>query len=276
MAVLAGVAGCGGGVMQTQATGERLPSLDVVSQAQWTALAQRRIYFGHQSVGQNIVDGIADVLRAHPDIALRVVESKDFGSGPGFFHAKVGRNGYPLEKVDELLQVAERASGTDSGVAMVKLCYVDAQPNTDAQLLFDQYRQRMDRLRAMRPALTLVHFTMPLTVTESWTGILRKRLQGQWLERDRNLVRARYNRLLLAHYQGKEPVFDIARLESTRPDGSRLFFVRGADTVFTMVPEYAGDGNHLNEPTRRMVAEQLLVLLARLTPTAAPSQSRGS
>lgn len=275
MAAVAAAAACGGGVMQTQPTGERLPSLDLVSRSQWGALAQRRIFFGHQSVGRNIVDGMADVLRSRPELGIKVVESKDLGAAPAFYHAAVGRNGYPLEKVDELLQVAERGPAADGGVAMVKLCYVDAQPGTDAQQLFEQYRQRMDRLRAERPALTLVHFTMPLTVTESWAGILRNRLRGRWLERDRNVVRARYNRLLLAHYEGKEPVFDIARLESTRPDGSRLFFLRGADTVFTMVPEYTSDGGHLNQPARRMVAEQLLIFLARLSPAGAPGGLRG-
>lgn len=275
VAALTGVAACGGDVRQTNATGERLPSLEDVSAAQWAALAERRIFFGHQSVGRNIMDGVADVLAAHPEIRLTVVDSKALGGASGFYHANVGRNEYPLEKADELVRVVDQAFVGDSGIAMVKFCYVDVRGNTNAQTLLDQYRQRMESLRARHPKLTIVHFTMPLTMAENWKGALMNRLRGQPSERDRNAVRARYNALLLAHYGGKEPVFDIARLESTRPDGSRNFFLRGADTVYAMVPEYTNDGGHLNASARRMVAEQLLVFLARLAP-AAPVTAAGA
>ena len=254
--------------MQTGATGERLPSLAEVTDAQWSALAGRRVFFGHQSVGQNIMDGVGEVLLAHPGIHLTVAESADVGSAPGLYHAKIGRNGFPLEKADSLVAVADRAFGAEAGIAMVKFCYVDVQPDTDPAALFEQYRRRIEALHARHPRLTIVHFTMPLMTTESWWGGLKKRVRGQWLERERNAIRSRYNTLLLAHYGGKEPVFDIARLESTRPDGSRLFFVHGADTVSTLVPDYTSDGGHLNESARRMVAEQFLIFLARLAPGA--------
>jgi hypothetical protein len=268
---LAGAAACGGGVMETGATGERLPTLAEVSDAQWSALAQRRLFFGHQSVGDNIMQGMAEVLAAHPGMRLTIVESADPGEAPGLYHAKVGRNGYPMEKVDELVRVTDRSFGGPGGVAMVKFCYADVQPNTDAAALFDRYRQRMEDLRARHPGLTIVHFTMPLKESESWRGVLTKRLTGTPLERDRNAVRSRYNELLLARYAGKEPVFDIARMESTRPDGLRLFLMRGADTAYTLVHEYTSDGGHLNESARRMVAEQFLIFLARLSPTSVPA-----
>lgn len=274
LVALAAVVACGGGVKIEPAAAGKLPTLADVTPAQWSGLAQRRIFFGHQSVGQNIVEGIADILREHREIGLRVVESEGFAGAAAFYHAKVGRNGYPLEKIDALRQDVERSSPAPGDVAMVKLCYVDAQPATDAQALFDAYRSRMDSLKRERPGLTIVHFTMPLMVNESWLAVLRKKLRGQWIERDRNVVRGRYNRLLLAHYQAREPVFDIARLESMRPDGSRLLFLPGADTAYALAPEYTSDGGHLNETARRMVAEQLLVYLARLP--ARPSDSHGS
>jgi hypothetical protein len=65
-------------------------------------------------------------------------------------------------------------------------------------------------------------------------------------------------------YAGRAPVFDLAVLESTRPDGSRVSYTQGADTVYTLAPEYTNDGGHLNEAAKRMVAEQLLIFLARL------------
>src|SRR5438105_8712607 len=74
-----------------------LSSLSHVSPAEWNALANRRVFFGHQSVGANIVAGITDILSSHPEIPIRVVESKDLPGSviAGFYHAKIGRNEPP-------------------------------------------------------------------------------------------------------------------------------------------------------------------------------------
>jgi hypothetical protein len=147
---------------------------------------------------------------------------------------------------------------------MVKLCYVDVAADTDPQALFDSYRQRMAELSALLPRLTIVHFTMPVTTVESTRGYWKSKLLGRPTVRDRNAIRNRYNVLIRAAYAGREPVFDLAALESTHPDGSRAFFRRGADSVFTLAPEYTDDGDHLAGAARRMVAEQFLIFLARL------------
>lgn len=49
--------------------------------------SQKKIYFAHQSVGYNIVDGIADIVTDYPEISLNVKESRDLAdfdhySGP--------------------------------------------------------------------------------------------------------------------------------------------------------------------------------------------------
>jgi hypothetical protein len=151
-------------------------------------------------------------------------------------------------------------------------------PDTDAGALFGEYRKRMAELRALHPGLTIVHFTMPLKEPENWKGYVRKKLRGEPLEVESNAVRNRYNALLRQAYEGTEPIFDVARLESTLPDGRRTFSRRGADTVYVLAPLHTDDGGHLNAAARRMVAEQLLILLARLeapAPAAAASSSGG-
>ena len=80
-----------------------------------------------------------------------------------------------------------------------------------------------------------------------------------------NANRNRLNALLRRHYEGREPLFDIARIESTRADGSRCAWKAG--TRYAMVPEYTDDGGHLNAHGRRWVAEQLLIQLAELAET---------
>src|SRR2546423_14294547 len=58
-------------------------------------LARRMIYFGHQSVGENVLDGVRAVLGGRG--ALRLVESADPGalSAPGWVHSRIGQNSDP-------------------------------------------------------------------------------------------------------------------------------------------------------------------------------------
>jgi hypothetical protein len=273
---LFGLAACGG-IEHGPPAGEALPSLKDVSDAEWELLARRQIFFGHQSVGENIMAGIADVLAENPQIQLTVLESKDLDStqAPAFRHAPVGRNYFPFEKVQEFTDLSDRGFSQDGGVAMVKLCFVDVESAAVVDTLFNEYQQSMRALRERHPGLTIVHFTLPLTVIESWKGRLISTLRRQPTARDHNAARNRYNRSLLAAYDGIEPVFDIAALESTLPDGRRVFFRDGADTVFVLPEQYTDDGAHLNAVARRMVAEQLLIMLARLPGATPPVASSG-
>jgi len=233
-----------------------------VSEAQWSALARRAVFFGHQSVGANIMAGVADILAQQPRLPLEVTESKQLVGSAGFRHAAIGRNDHPLEKMDEFVALAD-GLGPD-GIALMKLCYVDAHTHTDPATLFAEYQRRVAELRTRNPGLTIVHVTMPLTGIENWKGRVRATLTGHAMQRDRNVVRHRYSELMRAAYAGREPLFDLARLESTLPNGERTAYRAGGDTVPLLAARYSDDGGHLNAESRRMVAERLLVLLARL------------
>lgn len=234
-----------------------------VTSAQWQALGRRKIWFGHQSVGGNIVDGIQAVLAARPDIPVRIADltALDSSSGPGLYHARIGRNGDPASKADVFARVTDSAHPQ---VAMLKFCYVDITRDTDPEALFADYQHRITALRARHLDLVVVHMTLPLTRAENWKGMLVSRLKGRTTDRELNVIRNRYNRLLLAAYAGREPVFDVARLESTHPGGTREVFSRDGDTWYAMVPAFTDDGSHLNETGRRRVAEAFLALLANL------------
>lgn len=239
-----------------------------IREEQWARLAERRIFFGHQSVGYNIMDGVADIVAADPQMRLELRESRSAGAmrSAGFYHAAVGRNQFPDEKLRDFAAVAEGAFEGQEGIALVKLCYVDVSAGTDPQALFDAYRRAMADLATRRPWLTLVHVTMPLTTAHRSWRYWRSRMLGGSTDEDLNVIRNRYNDLLRATYGGKEPVFDLARLESTRPDGSRSFFLRGTDPVYTLAEQHTRDGGHLGVAARRVVAEQLLIVLAELPP----------
>ena len=62
----------------------RFPSVKDIPTAKWEKLSQKKIYFGHQSVGFNIIDGIKDLMKENPQIKLNIIETtdqSDFKSG---------------------------------------------------------------------------------------------------------------------------------------------------------------------------------------------------
>jgi len=256
---------CGGERMPVPASPEApQPSFSAVTPEQWRALAAKRIYFGHQSVGGNIINGVTSVLADHPEIPLQVFESTslDSNSAPGLYHARIGQNGDPGSKTSAFESIVGRGGAS---VAALKFCYVDVDGRSDPDSLFAAYQRDMSTLRARLPGLVIVHVTMPLTTTgEGRRDLLMAKLRGKATSYDLNLIRNRYNALLRQAYVGREPVFDLARLESTHADGSRSYFTRGADTVYTLAPELTDDGGHLNTSARRAAAEAFLALLATL------------
>ena len=67
----------------------------------WKRLAQKKIYFGHQSVGFNIIDGIEELIRENPRFQLNIVETNnpsDFNVAL-FAQSPLGKNRYPDSKI---------------------------------------------------------------------------------------------------------------------------------------------------------------------------------
>ena len=79
-----------------------------------------------------------------------------------------------------------------------------------------------------------------------------------------NLRREEYNALLRAAYQGREPIFDLARLESTAPDGAAVTVQWQGRAAPAMDPAYSDDGGHLNATGRLRAARELVSVLAAL------------
>ena len=243
------------------------PNIKDVPTSKWENLSQKKIYFGHQSVGFNIVDGIKDVMKDHPEIKLNIVESADatdlkVGT---FEHSRVGKNVDPKSKVEEFTQFVERGIGDNADFSALKFCYVDIRADTEVKDVLKQYGIFMAKVEKEFPKMTVVHFTVPLTSSKTtWKTIVKKIIGRKTWEYDDNIKRHEYNEMLRKKYEGKEPIFDLAKIESTYPDGRRCTFTKDGKTYYSLVPEYTNDGGHLNEQGRKVVAEQLLILLANL------------
>ncbi|MDH4235314.1 MAG: hypothetical protein OEV15_09315 [Gallionella sp.] len=246
-------------------TAAQAANVDASLRAELERVAQRRIFFGHQSVGGNLLDGVRQ-LATMTGVPVRVVEAPTASSvKPATIgHTPVARNGDPFQK----LQSFEKALGdqpTGLDIALVKFCYVDINASTDAKALFARYRATIDGLQAKNPGTTFVHVTAPLTVVQSGLKESLKRLFGRapygTIE---NLHREEYNTLLRQAYLGREPLFDLARVESTAPDGTEVKVEWKGSVAPAMAPAYTDDGGHLNAAGRLRAARELVSVLAAI------------
>jgi len=227
-----------------------------------------RIYFGHQSVGANIVTGIGELVAARSAPPLRVVHlPAELPTDGGFFaHEPIGRNGDPAGKTDAFVDRLTGRIGDGLDVALHKYCYVDIGADTDVTRLFEHYRRRMSRLRETRPDVVLVHVTAPLrrvpsgpvTRLRAWVGPPPSQAAA-------NAQRERFNDLLREACAGREPLFVLAAAEATMPDGRTWRPRLGRLAVRSLATRYTDDGGHLNPRGRAHVAGRLLGFLADLS-----------
>ena len=201
-------ASCNGGNMPNKIVSFR--TLNDVPKSKWEALSQKRIFFGHQSVGYNIIDGI-------------------------------------------------------------KFCYVDITAKSDVEKVFLYYKQTLQHLEKKYPKTIFIHCTVPLTLPKATFKRKIKLLLSlksihtfETRVQEDNIKRNQFNEMLRNEYKNKEPIFDLALIESTFPNGRRAFFKRSGKIYYSLVPDYTHDGGHLNELGRKIVAEQLLIFLANL------------
>jgi hypothetical protein len=267
-----------GGNVQNQAI--NLSALKAVPETAWIKLSQQRILFGHQSVGYNIVQGIQELLKENPQIKLNILENSHQSevANPGFIHFPIGRNTDPQSKIDGFANLMKQDIGKTADIAFFKLCFVDFSSSTDVSKVFSAYQTTMDALVQQFPKTTFVHVTVPLT---SQPNGLKKLLKGtkkmfkQLVNQPSydisdNKQKNEFNDLLKNTYQGKAPIFDIAGIESTFLDGKQQVYSSNGKSYLSLVPDYTYDGGHLNELGRKVVAEKLLVFLAKLSQSSSP------
>jgi len=226
-------------------------------------LSRQRVFFGHQSVGKNILEGLDD-LSHEAGVPLRIEENGSL-SAPGVVHAYLGQNTKPASKIEAFSRALDDGPGRGAEIAFFKFCYVDFSPDTNVQQLFTAYRVALEDVRRKHPRVTLVHVTVPLTVTQTGVKASIKRLLGKAPANElENVRREAYNALLRSAYEGKEPIFDLARVESTAEDGTRSEFERDGTRHPALAPEYTDDGEHLNTQGRRRAARALVDVLTAL------------
>jgi hypothetical protein len=229
-----------------------------------TRLESVRVFFAHQSVGDNIMNGVETLMKEEPAPSLDVVRlASTAGASGGFLaHESLGVNGDPSGKTDAFVSVLEGGLGRNIDIALQKYCFIDFAPATDAQKIFSYYQQGIERIHRAFPNLTVVHVTAPLMTVQTGPKAFVKKLLGRAPGQfDDNVVRERFNELMRKAYDGREPVFDLARLESSRPGApSRISSTFDGETAYGLLPEYTTDGGQAEQ----LIAAEFLRFLANV------------
>jgi len=242
-------------------------NLDDVPNSAWEKISRKSIYFGHHSVGSNIVSGIIELLKENQEIKLNIKETynpEEFTAGT-LAHSRIGYNFDPQSKLIafDFYMNAGGANATD--ISTFKYCFLDFSDKTDVTEIFDHYKVTINRLKQHYPDTVFLHSTVPLTTIQSGMKATVKKILGRspWGVNE-NMKRNQFNELIRETFGATDHIFDIATVESTFPDGRRSFIINNDKKVYTLAPEYSSDGSHLNEIGRKVAAEQFLVLLANI------------
>jgi hypothetical protein len=211
------------------------------------SLAREKIFFAHMSVGYNILDGITDVIQHDTRFnGLTIQELKNDSKVEkfGIYHTEIGKNGFPINKMD---------------IALIKLCYADIDKKTNVETLFGYYQDTIDSIKRHFPQLKIIHVTVPLYV-HNWGFklFIRNIIKNDY----NNIRRNEFNKLLLEKYQNVDLIYDLAKIESTSPNGFRTTFGHDGVTYFSLSKYYTNDGGHLNILGRWNAAKELLILLS--------------
>ena len=227
-------------------------------------LAHQKVYFGHQSVGYNIIDGVQH-WEDETGIDLSLESSRDFSSVPesSFVHFQVGVNKDPRGKIDDFVTLMDQIPEGEDAIAFFKFCFADFHEDTDVDDLFDYFSEKMLYLKDKHPNISFLVTTVPaMAVQKGWRAIAKKILGRAPYGYLQNIRLSEFNQKVLEEFQGILPVFDLAGIEVTRPDGSVETFTHKGSEHPCIPDYYTSDFGHLNDFGARTVSYKLLSFLS--------------
>jgi len=227
-------------------------------------IVDSRVLFTHQSLGGNIMEGLEEIINETGLSSEGLVNTLDkpLPQGAAMVHLTPGKNGYPETKIDGFAQVIRGLDTFVPQVAGMKFCFVDFDPHTDVDQVLDYYKDSIETFKKERPEVVFAHVTVPLKERKENLKQRINRLLGRMVWSDEsNLKRAEFNQRLLEVFKG-DPIFDLARIESTKQDGSREQHRYKGRDYYSLAPEYTDDGAHLNALGKRVVAIEMANFLS--------------
>ncbi len=230
-----------------------VPNSSAITTAELQTAATKRVFFGHQSVGGYVLGGVSALYSsagvAGPDTDTIGSHGQTISptSGGVLADAYVGDNGDPDGKADDFAAYLRGGVASQVKVALVKYCYVDIYDGVDVAARFAHYQATMDALAAEFPGVTFLYATNPVETGASSS----------------NVARYQFNQLVRAKYAGTGRLWDVAALESTRPDGTRVTGSVNGQPYEALYGGYSLDGGHPNADGSKVLAAELLRLIAQ-------------
>jgi len=238
--------------------------MDAETTSAMKAVAGTRVYWGHQSVGGNILQGLAVLLsESQTSWTIAEIGSTPLPGGPALLHQRIGQNGAPTGKMDDFAKSVRSLAEPKPKLAFMKLCYVDVNRETDVNKLIEYYTKTLQQLKSEYPSMVFGHATVPLAPAADGFKDRLKRMAGIEIAKERdNLRRTEYNALLRKAFPN-DPLFDLDLVESTHRDGTRVQFQIDGQVGYALASEYAGDGSgHLNATGAKLAAMRLARFIA--------------
>ncbi|MBI2892651.1 MAG: hypothetical protein HYY06_03805 [Deltaproteobacteria bacterium] len=219
---------------------EGIAAFDALDPAQIAALAKRRVFWGHQSVGANVLEG----ARALGFDFAEVSRGSDYAR-VAWGEAGVEENGDPERKIASFgAYLEDQGIGRRVEAAGFKFCWIDFEEDTDVADLLGDYEEKMGELARSHPRVRFLHVTPPLTTDEP----------------EKNLVRWRYGREMIRRFANRGVVLDLASVISTGADGRACESRRAR----RLCPAWSSDNGHLNDEGSRRAAKAFLYAFFRL------------
>lgn len=223
-----------------------------ISSADLQASATVRVFFGHQSIGGNVLKGVTRLYDAgglgKPNL-IDITNGASLPSSGGFIaHAYVGRNGQPLEKLADFDAILRGGVADQVDVALIKFCYADVRgERVDVEGIFRAYQATMSALERDYPEVTFLYATAPLK-SETPSD---------------NVSRTRLNTLIRSEYAKSGRLWDLAAIESTTPDGKKVGGELDGQAYDALYSGFTHDGGHLYLEGTDVAAAPLLELIAQ-------------
>ena len=244
-----------------------------ITTANLTAVARTRMFFGHQSVGMNVLDAVPVVYADHGVSAPPIEQGRaEAGPNGGFIaHKSIDEGVIDAGKtaLEEFDRTIRAGMGRQIDVALMNFCWGDVFNNTDVDALFARYRNTMAALERDFPNVTFIHVTVPLTtepgahvVTELKTWVKTLLGRPDLFDQRANVARERLNALIRGEYAGRY-LFDLAAIESTKPDGTRVSGSYDDQGYFALYDGYASDMAFLNAVGAKIAATAFLEAIAQ-------------
>lgn len=229
-------------------------------------ISGHKVFFGHQSVGYDLLSGI-EQWEDECGIKLNVLESREIpgNPAPSFQNFRIGENKDPYSKIDDFVELFELLPEEDSSVIMFKFCYIDFSKTANVDSIFTYYKENMLKLKNAHPKCKIVLFTVPVTTLQGGLKAFVKKILSKPLGHAReNVKRNAFSNLIRKELAGEFPVFDLALVESTLPDGTICTFKYNGEEHPKLPKKYTRDQGHLNEFGQRMLAWNYLAFLSEI------------